>query len=91
MLEIRILDSAREFLLNIESKFARQIVRKINQLAKHPFPPQSKIIEGYAPLRRLRSGDYRIVYIVDGNVLKIPLIGKRGDDEVYRRLKRLFG
>lgn len=92
MLEIRILESARKFILNLESKSARQVVRKINQLAENPLPPQSKILEGYAPLRRLRCGDYRIVYFVDNKkTLKVPLVEKRGDDKVYRRLKRLFG
>ncbi|KKW17482.1 hypothetical protein A3C86_01975 [Candidatus Kaiserbacteria bacterium RIFCSPHIGHO2_02_FULL_49_16] len=90
MLEIDILDSAREFLLNIERKFARQIRTRTNRLAKQPYPPQSKILEGYAPLRRLRSGDYRIIYFAEGNVLKIPLIDKRGDDKVYRRIEQKF-
>ena len=91
MLEVKILDSAQRFLSNLEEKPARQIAGKIKQLAKNPYPPQSKILEGFAPLRRLRAGDYRVVYFVEGGVLKIALVDKRGDDTVYRRLKRLFG
>jgi len=34
-------------------------------------------------------GEYRIIYYVDGEVLRVPLIGKRNDDEVYKRLQRL--
>ena len=45
MLEISISDSAQEFIVNLESKFARQIVRKIKLLAEHPTPPQSKVLE----------------------------------------------
>ena len=91
MLKIDILDDAQEFLYTLPEKHEHQIVQKILLLARNPMSPRSKILEGYAPLRRIRSGDYRIIYFVEGNVLKIPLIGKRGDDEVYRRLKRLFG
>ena len=91
MLEIRILDTAQRFLSDLDRKSARQVANRIKQLAHDPYPPRSKLLEGYAPLRRLASGDYRIIFFVDGNVLKIPLIDKRGDDKVYRRLKRLFG
>jgi len=90
MLEIDIWPPAKEFIESISSKHARQLITRIERLADNPFVPKSKILEGYSPLRRLRSGDYRIIYLVEGNALKIPLIGKRGDDEVYRRLKRLF-
>ncbi|KKW23009.1 MAG: Plasmid stabilization system [Candidatus Kaiserbacteria bacterium GW2011_GWB1_52_6] len=91
MLDIRILDEAQAFLDTLPEKYRHQLVRKIVLLAKRPHPPRSKQLEGYAPLRRLSSGDYRIIYFVDGNVLKVPLVDKRGDDKVYRRLKRLFG
>lgn len=91
MLRIDILDEAKKFLKALPEKHEHQIIQKIIRLAENPTLPQSKLLEGFAPLRRLRSGDYRIIYFVDSNVLKVLLIGKRGDDKVYRRLKRLFG
>ncbi|MDO8562192.1 MAG: type II toxin-antitoxin system RelE/ParE family toxin [bacterium] len=91
MLRIDIWPEAKDFLETLSAKRKRQVSVKILLLAEYPMPARSKILEGYAPLRRLRSGDYRIVYFVESNILKIPLIDKRGDDEVYRRLKRLFG
>jgi mRNA interferase RelE/StbE len=91
MLKIDIWPHAQEFLEAVSAKHKRQISAKIFTLADNPLPPRSKQLEGYAPLRRLAVGDYRVIYFIDGNVLKIPLIDKRGDDKVYRRLKRLFG
>lgn len=91
MLKIDIWPEARDFLETISAKHKRQISAKIFALAEHPTPPSSKQLEGYAPLRRYRSGDYRIIYVVQGGILKIPLIEKRGDDKVYRRLKQLLG
>ena len=91
MLQIDIWPEARDFLETLPAKEKRQVSAKIFSLAESPFPPRSKILEGYAPLRRFRSGDYRIIYFVDGTMLKVPLIDRRGDDQVYRRLKRLFG
>ena len=37
---------------------------------------------------RVDSGEYRIVYTVTEDTLRVVLIGKRNDDEVYRRLER---
>jgi mRNA-degrading endonuclease RelE of RelBE toxin-antitoxin system len=90
MLKIDIWPEAQNFLETLSAKPKRQISARIFSLADRPFPPQSKLLEGFAPFRRLRSGDYRIVYFVDGNTLKIPLVDKRGDDRVYRHLARKF-
>ncbi len=90
MLEIRIVDEAQHFMASLPAKHRRQVTAKIFLLAEKPVPPQSKILEGYAPLRRLRSGDYRIVYFVDHDVLKILLIDKRADDKVYQQVARKF-
>ena len=73
MLEIDIWPPAREFIKAVSSKHARQLIARIELLAGQPTPPRSKLLEGYAPLRRLRSGDYRIIFFIEGNVLKVPL------------------
>lgn len=90
MLEIRILNEAQVFLDSLEAKPLRQISEKIFRLAETPFPRTSKQVEGYAPLRKIRSGDYRIIYFVEGTTLKVALIDKRGDDQAYRRMERKF-
>lgn len=90
MLKIDIWPEARDFLEAVSAKHQRHISAKIFALAEHPNPPSSKQLEGYAPLRRYRSGAYRIIYCVKGEVLQVPLIDKRGDDKVYRRLKQLL-
>ncbi len=90
MLDIDIWPPAQSFLESIPGKHARQVAEKIRLLAASPRPPHSKELEGYAPLRRLRSGDYRIIYFIEGDVLKVPIIDKRGDDTAYRRVARTF-
>lgn len=91
MLRIDIWPEAKVYLEGLSAKHKRQVVGKIFFLAENPLPPRSKLLEGFAPLRRLRSGDHRIVYFAKDDTLLVPLIDKRGDDRVYRRLKRLFG
>ena len=76
MLKIDIWPEAKAFLETITTKSRRQVV--------------SKLIAGYAPLRRYRSGDYRIIYFVEGGTLKVPLIDKRNDDKIYKIIERKF-
>lgn len=90
MLEIDILDAAQRFIATVPKKHGGQIALKIQFLASNPTTPRSKLLEGLAPLRRFRSGDYRIVYFVDRNYLRVVLVDKRNDDAVYRRLKQMF-
>ena len=56
-------------------------------LMENPEPHDSKDLIGYL-FRRADVGEYRIVYRVEGDILKVALIGKRNDDDVYRQLKR---
>ena len=90
MLEIDISDDAKRFLISVPAKHAEQIIRRIEFLASNPNAQRSKLLEGFAPLRRFRSGNYRIVYFTDGRFLRVPLVDKRNDDAIYRRLKQMF-
>jgi mRNA interferase RelE/StbE len=62
-----------------------RLVRVFEGLQTNPFPPGVKKLAGFA-LYRLRRGDYRVVYGVEGRLLHVLIvkIGHRGD--VYRGL-----
>lgn len=90
MLKIDIWPEAQVFLQALTAKHGKQVVSKIATLAENPNPPLSKLLTGYTHLRRLRSGDYRIIYFVDGNVLKVPLIDKRNDNKIYKMIEQKF-
>lgn len=85
MLALTISRDAQKFLDTLPPKQFRQVVRKIFTLLDDPAPPDSKELKGF-PFRRADSGEYRIVYDVQGSTLRLILVGKRNDDEVYRRL-----
>ncbi len=72
------------------AKVSRQLLLKIFDLSAAPRPPDSKKID---PGYRVDSGEYRIYYEIDDAAQRITvlLVGKRGDDEIYRRLKRKYG
>ena len=61
-----------------------RLVKAILVLADDPHPSNSRKLEGYQDLYRLRVGDWRIIYqIKDDQLLILVLeVGSRG--EVYR-------
>ncbi|MCK4824004.1 hypothetical protein KA005_50090 [bacterium] len=53
----------------------------------NPEPHDSKELKGY-PYRGTDIGEYRIIYCVEKDILKIAIVGKRNDSEVYKKLAR---
>jgi mRNA interferase RelE/StbE len=48
----------------------------------------AELLRGYAPMRRLKEGEFRIIFVNDSETVQIRLIGKRNDDQVYKMLSR---
>lgn len=90
MLALDLRQRASKFMRKLPPKHRRQISEKILALQNYPLPPDSEWLVGFS-YRRADVGEYRIIYRVEANVLFIPIIGKRNDDEVYKRLKRMGG
>jgi mRNA interferase RelE/StbE len=66
-----------------------RIDRALLSLADNPTPPNSKNLVGeVANLYRLRVGDYRIIYQVDGGKLIVLVVHVGHRKDVYRQLKR---
>jgi len=87
------LRSVLEFTAGLQPKVAGQIARKVLALGDNPKPADSQELAGHVGLRRVDIGEYRIVYAyMDGDdLVEVLLIGKRNDDDVYKRLRRLTG
>ncbi len=90
MLKIQITKRVHKFLERLPLKRALQLKNKLQELQSDPFPHDSKVLIGYHSHHRVSVGEYRIVYRVENDVLLVPLIGKRNDDEVYKKLKKLL-
>ena len=90
MLRIDPSRQAQRFLRQLTPKHGRQLAAKLLQLRQDPHPNDAKPLKGFDhPYLRATAGEYRIVYRVEGDTLKVVIIGKRNDDEVYRQLRRL--
>ncbi len=88
-LEIVFSRDAAKYLERLPPKHARQVATKIAALRDTPEPPDSIAMKGKAhDYRRADSGEYRIIYRTAGAVLMIAAVGKRNDDDVYRRFER---
>jgi mRNA-degrading endonuclease RelE of RelBE toxin-antitoxin system len=77
---------ALDYLKTVPKKTRNQIVAKVQKLAADPHPPTAKMLQGTGKdeerVFRIRSGDYRILYVVRGIIVVILDIGNRKD--VYR-------
>jgi mRNA interferase RelE/StbE len=71
-----------DYLKSLPRKHQAQLVNKAESLAVNPFPQGCKVLRGkFAGKHRVRSGDYRIIYQVRGDVLLVLIvkIGQRGN------------
>lgn len=90
-LEINLSRASEKYLKKLPSKHKRQIAEKLFKLAENPVPTDSSALRGYEKYYRADIGEHRIVYQFSKIILSVTLIGKRNDDEVYRKLGRLLG
>lgn len=79
---------AQDFLSDLQPKQFKQVATKIHDLLRDPFPANAKHLSGYPGYRRISSGEFRVCYKVNDDVVYVAVVGKRNDDEVYRNLSR---
>lgn len=87
----RALDYTKDFLKELRDlppKHFKQVVSKVLSLTEDAHPVDAKLLQGYDDLLRVDSGEYRIVYSATDTEVQIIIVGKRNDDEVYRKLAR---
>lgn len=79
-------EAALAFLVGLSPKVQSQVKRKIEALAANPNPPGCCVVQGMShgtdKVWRIRSGDYRILYVVRSPTIVILDIDHRKD--VYR-------
>ncbi len=79
---------ALDFWNNLDAKQFRQIGRKILSLLANPYPHDSQSLRGHPEILRADVGEYRIIYKVEEDVIKLILIGLRNDGDVYKQIRR---
>jgi mRNA interferase RelE/StbE len=84
MLKILVSKKAQKIFDDLLPKQFRQIIRKVFALLENPKPHDSEELRGY-PFLRNDVGEYRIIYDVQGDTLRVILIGRRNDAEVSQQ------
>jgi mRNA interferase RelE/StbE len=79
---------ALAYLKTTPAKHRKQIVNKINGLAAQPHPANCKVVQGMTDgedqVYRIRSGDYRVLYVVRENPAQIIILDIDHRKDVYR-------
>lgn len=76
--------SARKSLLALSRAVVQAISQIIDSLADNPYPPGCKKLSGTDHTYRVRSGDYRIVYTVDNDILIVEVVKIGHRKDIYR-------
>ncbi len=66
----------------------KQVTTKIFDLLRNPSPVDAKHLSGYPGYRRIDSGEFRVCYSVVDETIRVVVVGRRNDDEVYKTLSR---
>ena len=82
---IQFKESALRTLEGLDRPIRLRIARRIVALADEPRPADVTVLKGGDGDLRIRVGDYRIVYRVDGKKLIILVIRIGHRNEVYRK------
>ncbi len=85
MLKPLVSKKAQKFLDDLPPKQFRQVIKKVFALLENPKPHDTEELKGH-PFLRNDVGEYRIIYDIQEDTLRLILVGKRNDDEVYRQL-----
>jgi len=88
MFKLNLTKDALDFWETLDAKQYKQVGRKVLSLLFDPYPHDSKSLIGYAEYYRVDSGEYRIIYKVEKDIIKLVLIGLRNDGDVYKKFQR---
>lgn len=84
MYQIIVKKSALKELDNIPKQFRIKILVTIEELAIDPRPNGVRKLESYADTYRVRVGNYRVVYQIEGQKLLINVVKIADRKEAYR-------
>ena len=83
---VEFLKTAERQLAALPQDAQRRIARKIDALRKDPRPPGVELLHGDERFYRLRVGDYRVIYSIEGKRLVILVIRIGHRKDVYKSL-----
>lgn len=77
--------SAEKTLRGLEKQSQVRNIKKLRQISTNPYPPDSLKLIGDEGQRRVRVGDYRIIYSVEDQLLFVSVVKLGHQREIYNR------
>ncbi len=84
MFKIKWGEKALSYLDNLGFLISKRIIKNIDNLKENPFSKNIKRLKGM-DVYRLRIGDYRVLFEIDKDLIKILKIGHRKN--IYKKIK----
>ncbi len=85
---IEFLDAAKRDIKSLSKKVQAQVIERIEKLAFDPRPHGMEPLTKFKGLIRIRSGNYRIVYKVEDDVLTVLVVAIGDRKEIYETVER---
>ena len=83
---VEFLKTAEEELAKLPKEAQRQIMKKVEGLKDDPRPAVVKQLKSPEKFLRLRVGDYRVIYLVEGKHLVVLVVSIGDRKDIYDRL-----
>ena len=83
--EVTLAPAAARQLRKFDPQVRRRVQAAIELLADDPRPPTATRLVGGAGEWRVRTGDYRIIYEIEGNRLLVLVLNLGHRREIYQR------
>jgi mRNA interferase RelE/StbE len=87
-MKLQMHNNARKFLATLEAKQTKQVGMAVFELMHEPRPHDMRHLSGYPNHLRIDVGEFRVVYLIDGDTVNVKAVGRRNDGAVYRELGR---
>ncbi|MBE0525035.1 MAG: type II toxin-antitoxin system RelE/ParE family toxin [Methanosarcinales archaeon] len=75
-------ESAANELKKLDRLVAKRIFKKVSKLSENPYHNVTKLVN--APYYRLRVGDYRIIFEIQNEILKILILKVGHRKSIYK-------
>jgi mRNA interferase RelE/StbE len=86
---VMIMPRAERQLKALPKSEAKKVARKLLTLSGDPPPKESEKLSQAPCFRRIRAGDYRVVYLIDDAALVVAVALVRHRKDAYRDLDKL--
>ena len=80
--------SVQAFLKTLPPKQYKQVAARIVDLTANQSPHDARYLSGHPGYMRIDQGEYRIIFVVDAEIVRVPVVGPRNDDKVFHEFER---